>query len=200
MPLLSVAPPCSDLTPPLFLNPGGSWPRRWKTISNTSQWSHKFMKMLFCKLFWPQHDGAIPRGYLVTDCTICLQSKHQSAARGEPDAGVRGLSFWLRVPHSLACFVQGPGSESWKPGTFNDLQQFVFNKQWQTTSSPFPSSSPGFYLCSAFEPGLKAVALKQTRPRGSRAPDRIPSNSAISAYKTAERPEGGRRSYYSSPY
>lgn len=73
---------------------------------------------------------------------------------------VWGLSFWLWVAHSPTCFAQGLGSEFWKHGTFNDLQQFVSKKRRQTTSSvpicPLLSHSPGFYLCSAFKPGLKA--------------------------------------------
>lgn len=54
--------------------------------------------------------------------------------------GVQGLSFWLGAPHSLTCFLHCLRSEFWKHGAFSDLQQFVFNKQWQTTSSPFPLS------------------------------------------------------------
>lgn len=97
--------------------------------------------------------------------------------------GVQGLSFWLGVPHSLTCFLQCLRSEFWKHGTFSDLQQFVFNKQWQTTSSPFPlhcSHSPGFYVYSAFEPAPKAATLKQTWPRGSLLP-----NSGISFLQTS---------------
>lgn len=119
------------------------------------------------------------------DCRRGPQTHATSVTTQEGNKmGVWGLSFWLWVAHSPTCFAQGLGSEFWKHGTFNDLQQFVFNKLRQTTSSvpicPLLSHSPGFYLCSAFEPGLKAVALKLTWPWGSPTPDKIPSNSVIS--------------------
>lgn len=106
-------------------------------VSRTFQWCHKFMKMLLWQLFWPERDGKIPRGYLVMDCTIRPRTHAASVTTKEGNkTGVRGLSFWLGVHHSLTCFVRGLRSDFWKHGTSNDLQQFVFNKQWQTTSSP----------------------------------------------------------------
>ena len=142
------------------------------------------------------------------DCAICPQTPapHQSLPARPTERGGGGTGYARtlilirsRLIPSLV-FARGLGSKFWKQGTFSDLQQFVFNKRWQTTSSPppqrHPPHSPDFYLCSAFEPGLEAAALKQTRPRGSLTSDRIASSSGIWSWQNsrvaAVRGRGGR--------
>lgn len=99
VPLFSNAPSCSDCTCPrlfFFCKPEGGTPGDEKNntkVSRTFQWCHKFMKMLFRELFWPQHDGKIPWGYLVMDCTMRPQIHATSVTtrEGKQDGGARTL-------------------------------------------------------------------------------------------------------------
>lgn len=151
--LVPLFPSCCDWTRLLIVQPWGLQRLQLKThfqVSGTFQWRRAFMKMLFWELCWPRHDGRIPWGYLVMDGMKRPKTHATSVTTREgSETGVRGLSFWLGVSHSLTCFLRCLRSEFWKRGALGDLQQFVFNKQWQTTSSPLPprcSHSPGFYV------------------------------------------------------
>lgn len=173
------------ITQPLDPNPGGGLPGNEKhfCVSWMLQCCRKFMKMLFCELFltrarWQSTPGIHCNG---------LRDKSVDPTQ-ETGWAVRTLILITSASFSHLFFAEGLRSRCWKHGTINDLHYFAFNKLWQTTPSvpqdPRLTCFPGFHLCCAFEPDLKAATLKQTRPRGSPTPDRMGSNSANSFIQT----------------
>lgn len=146
------------------------------------QWCRKFMKMLFCERFWPQCDGKTPGGHLVMDCMIRPQTHATSVTTREGERRRwRSRTLILIMSASFSLVLSKAWGLSWEsvgPSViFNSLFLTSDDKQH---APPQLLQSPGFYLCWAFEPGLKAAALKQTWPRGIPTPDRMPTNFGIS--------------------
>lgn len=124
-------------------------------VSRMLQWCRKFMKMLFCELFL-----TLAR-WRTTPRIHCNGLWDRSADPSqEAGRGVRTHCDYECLLLSLV-FAEGLRSRCWKRGTINDLHHFAFNKLRQTTSSvpqvPRLTRFPGFHLCCAFEPGLKAA-------------------------------------------
>lgn len=189
-----------------FLNPEGSAPEdenifKYPGHSNdaTNLW-----RCCFASCCDPNMMAKIPRGHLVMDCTICPETHATSVTTQEGnEMGVWGPSFWL-VPHSVACFVQGLRSEFWKRGTFNDLQQFVFNKQWQTTSStstlPCSPTLQAFIFAQPLNQALRKLHWNRHGPEEARLQREYPLISGMSFSQDSRVAIGKGKHCYISAY
>lgn len=129
-----------------FLNPEGCDENTSLSVQDIPMMLQMYEDVVLRLVSDPQLDGKTPRGCLIMDCAVRPASVTTRERERGNKMGVRGLLFWWGRLVPFACFPPGPRCEFWKRGTFNDLQQFVFNKQWQTTSSPPPSVLLRFFL------------------------------------------------------